>query len=270
MVETYARKHELKILVQPSRNRVSPFVQTLRREEIDIVVICSYSMILPLSVIETARIACINLHGGILPDYRGPHVLNWAVIRGEKETGVTLHHLDEGVDTGDIIDIARIPIEEEDTAITLESKITERSVELLARWWHDLVQGSAPRWKQPHEKGGYFPARTPEDGRIDWSLSSREVFNLVRALVRPWPGAFVQLGDRRMVAHRVLPVQSGSVASDGLPAGTISEGTDGLAWVKTGDGMLSLREIEVDGTNLKGSDILSWLRASGIRRFIPG
>ncbi len=187
--ETYAIDH----LVQPAFNRrnYKNFVTRLKQYRADLVIVNSYSLILRPDILTIPPLGAINVHGGLLPHYRGANVLNWVLVNGERETGVTLHYMDEGIDTGDIIIQKKIPIGLLDTAFTLRGKLHRAGCELLSELWSLLEAGAPiPCHKQDDARAAYYRRRKPEDGRIDWSLSEKEIYNLVRALVKPWPGAF--------------------------------------------------------------------------------
>lgn len=159
-------------------------------------------MILSKDLLSLPPLGAINLHGGLLPRYRGANVLNWVLVEGAQTTGVTAHYMSEKVDEGDIIYQIPVAIDEEDTAVTLKSKLDETALRLLDRIHAELsASRSLPRAPQDPGEARYYRRRTPEDGRIDWSRSDREIFNLVRALVKPWPGAHFTARDG---SHRVI------------------------------------------------------------------
>src|SRR5215472_15573318 len=212
-----ARAAGLPTLLQPPRDRVEPFVEELRALAPDVMVIWSYSMILPKSVIDVPRRGCVNLHGGLLPHYRGPHVMQWAIINGETETGVTLHYVDAGIDTGPVIAEERFPIEPEDDAFVVRGKLREAGTRLLRAWWPAIAAGTAPRAPQDESRAKYYPLRTPEDGRVDWTAPAATIHNLVRALAPPWPGAFTRLAGESASAR---PGIVGSVDGRGARVGT--------------------------------------------------
>jgi methionyl-tRNA formyltransferase len=151
----------------------------------------SYSMIINKDLLEIPRFGAINFHGGLLPEFRGANIINWVLIEGAKETGMTSHYMTAGIDDGDIIFQERISISEEDTAKTLKEKVDAIGFDMLRRIKNLLDQGKKlPRAPQDGSRSRYFRRRRPEDGLIDWRKSDEDIFNLVRALVHPWPGAF--------------------------------------------------------------------------------
>jgi methionyl-tRNA formyltransferase len=140
----------------------------------------------------------VGLHASLLPDYSGGAPLVWAIINGEKETGITLFQLDDGFDTGPIIGQRREPIFDNDTIATLYARIEERGLDLLRTHLPQIARGEAHYTPQDESRRRIFPQRSPEDGRIDWSWSARRVYNFVRAPTRPYPGAFTELAGERL------------------------------------------------------------------------
>ena len=250
-----ARAAGLPTLLQPPRDRVEPFVEELRALAPDVMVIWSYSMILPKSVIDVPRRGCVNLHGGLLPHYRGPHVMQWAIINGETETGVTLHYVDAGIDTGPVIAEERFPIEPEDDAFVVRGKLREAGTRLLRAWWPAIAAGTAPRAVQDESRAKYYPLRTPEDGRIDWTAPATTIHNLVRALAAPWPGAFTRLGAEKLVLRRVALLAGESASAQPGMVGSV----DGRgARVGTGRGELLIVNAEI-GDRVAGPGELAGL-----------
>ncbi|WP_035236132.1 bifunctional UDP-4-amino-4-deoxy-L-arabinose formyltransferase/UDP-glucuronic acid oxidase ArnA [Desulfobacter vibrioformis] len=160
---------------------------------------------------------CMNLHGSLLPRYRGRCPVNWVLVNGETETGVTLHHMTPRPDDGDIVGQKQVPVLETDTALTLHQKIGKAAGGLLAELLPKILDGTAPRMPQKNAVASYFKGRRPGDGQIDWTKSARVVRNLVRAVTRPYPGAFSFLGNRKCLFWDVAEV---AFASDAAP-GTI-------------------------------------------------
>ncbi len=148
-------------------------------------------------ILEIPKYGCINLHGSLLPKYRGRVPLNWAIINGEKETGVTLHYMTGKADAGDIIDQQKFAITDCDTARTVFDKATAAATEVLSRALPLLKENKAPRTPQDESQATKFGGRKPADGEIDWKKSAAEVRNLIRAVTRPYPGAFSFIGDRK-------------------------------------------------------------------------
>ncbi|MEI8245376.1 MAG: bifunctional UDP-4-amino-4-deoxy-L-arabinose formyltransferase/UDP-glucuronic acid oxidase ArnA [Lentisphaerota bacterium] len=148
-------------------------------------------------ILEIPKHGCLNLHGSLLPAYRGRVPINWAIINGETETGVTLHYMTTKPDNGDIVGQEKIAIGPDDTAKDVHQNATKAAAALLEKMLPLVKKGKAPRKKQDESKASYFGGRKPADGEIDWSKSAKEIRNLVRATTRPYPGAFSFMGDRK-------------------------------------------------------------------------
>jgi methionyl-tRNA formyltransferase len=201
-----------------------------------------YRDLIPPAILSLASRGALNLHGSLLPRYRGRAPVNWVLVNGERETGVTLHDMDAKADHGDIVDQERVPIAFEDTARTLFDKVAAAARVVLRRSLPLLAAGTAPRHPQDHARATSFGRRTPEDGRIDWSWPALRIHNLVRAVARPWPGAFTPAGGRRLLVWRAIP----RPAAPAEPGVILGPAEDGIL-VGCGDGALLVREAQFDG-----------------------
>lgn len=161
-----------------------------------------YRLMIPERILDLARLGAYNMHGSLLPGYRGRAPLNWAIINGEKETGVTLHVMVKAADAGDIVDRESVAIGPEETAGEVALRIPAAAVRIVARQIDALKAGTAPRHVQDESKAAYFGIRKPGDGRIDWAQPARRVVDLVRAVAPPFPGAFTDLGGRKVMIWR--------------------------------------------------------------------
>lgn len=161
-----------------------------------------YRSMLGPAILSSARRGALNMHGSLLPKYRGRAPVNWAILNGELQTGATLHYMVERADAGDIVDQLAVPILEDDDAREVFGKVTAAAEIVLARSLPGLIAGDAPRRPQVVEPGQYFGRRRPEDGRIDWSHPAVRIHNLVRAVAPPFPGAFAEVDGRRWWIHR--------------------------------------------------------------------
>jgi methionyl-tRNA formyltransferase len=182
-----------KLCVQPIKKskEYDIFLTRLRKETPDYFFCFSYSLLLDRELLDIPRSGAINFHGGLLPKFRGANIYNWVLIEGAEESGMTAHYMTDGIDDGDIILQEKVKILATDTAKTLKEKIDPLGLDLLKRIKYLIEKGQElPRTPQNQSKSGYYRRRHPEDGLIDWTKSDREIFNLIRALVTPWPGAF--------------------------------------------------------------------------------
>ena len=183
---------------QPDNPNDPAFVAAMAKLQPDFLFSCYYRHMLKKPLLDLPRLGALNLHGSLLPRYRGRCPVNWVLIQGEKETGVTLHYMVEQPDKGEIVAQKRVPIDPEDTARTLFAAMTAAAGELMAEVYPALREGTAPRIPQDQSQASYFGGRGPEDGRIDWQKPSQEIYNLVRAVTHPYPGAFTTLKGRKL------------------------------------------------------------------------
>ena len=219
------------------------FVARLRSIAPDFLFSFYYRRMLSPEVLATARRGAFNMHGSLLPRYRGRAPVNWAVLRGERETGATLHEMVEKPDAGRIVGQQAVPIGEDDTAGEVFARVTDAAEAVLRRELPRLLDGAATLVPQDLARGSYFGGRRPEDGRIDLARPAREVHDLVRAVAPPYPGAFL---DYRGAVLRVLRTRR-------LPAGPLAAAPgvrceDGRLLLDCGDGAsLEATEIEYAG-----------------------
>lgn len=211
----------------------------LRQIGTDLILSFYYRTMIPKEVLDIPELGAYNIHGALLPKYRGRACVNWAVINGEKETGATLHVMTEFADRGEIIAQKSVPINFEDTAHDVFLKVAEASREILRSSLPSLENGTAKRYPQDESKATKFGKRRPEDGEIDWSRSADEIYNLVRALTHPFPGAFTHWEGKKFFIWKALP-EKGT-----FEPGKIKEGSPML--VGTGSGLLRILKIQPEG-----------------------
>lgn len=182
----------------------------------DLILSVFYRSLLPDAVLGAAKIAALNLHPSLLPAYRGRAPINWALVHGERETGITLHHMARRADAGDIVAQREVPIAPRATALSLYLEIEQAGIELLAEALPLVANGTAPRIRQDESKASKVGRRRPEDGRIDWSWPAARIDALVRAVAPPWPGAFGTIGGERVEIHAGEPEEQIEADSDGV------------------------------------------------------
>jgi methionyl-tRNA formyltransferase len=209
-VAELARSHALDTLVDPEP---APLFSAIERISPDFIFSFYYRRMLPAALLKLARRGAFNMHGSLLPKYRGRAPVNWAVLHGETETGATLHEMVEKPDAGRIVDQEAVPIGPEETAAEVFGKVTDAAEAVLRRSIQKMLDGKIELRAQDLSAGSYFGARKPEDGRIDWSRSALEIHNLVRAVAPPYPGAFS--GDLKIFRTRLEADRKPSIAKPG-------------------------------------------------------
>ena len=215
----------------------------LEKTEADVCVVAAFGQIIPASILHMKKYGCINVHASLLPKYRGAAPIQWAVIDGEKESGVTIMQMDEGLDTGDMLAKAIVPLDEKETGGSLFDKLSEAGGRLCVETLAKLEKGEITPEKQGESPTAYASMLDKKMGNIDWSKSAVVIERLVRGL-NPWPSAYTHLDGKtlKIWACDVLP-QSASKGE----SGEILEVTKDAIHVQTGNGILVLREIQLAG-----------------------
>jgi methionyl-tRNA formyltransferase len=218
-----------------------------------------YRNMLKKALLDIPSRGAFNMHGSLLPKYRGRVPVNWAIIKGEKETGSTLHVMNEKPDNGAIVDQQAVPILPDDTALEVFHKVTCAAEVALNRCLPGLLVGTATLTPQDLSQGGYFGGRRAEDGRIDWRQGAREIHNLVRAVAPPYPGAFSMLDGKPLRIFRTQ-VEPGFAPRTGQPA---FYGENGRCYAACGDGkVLRVLAFELDGANIEPAAFAAALGAT--------
>jgi methionyl-tRNA formyltransferase len=195
-----------------------------------------YRHMLPDALLQLASAGAYNMHGSLLPAYRGRVPVNWAVLKGERETGATLHEMVSKPDAGAILDQTSVPILPDDTAFEVFQKVTVAAEQTLWRVLPGLLDGSAPRLGNDLSRGSYYGGRKPEDGRIDWSRPASEIYNLIRAVAPPYPGAFFDHRGERLIIAAARPWRGASPVPDDADLSPGLHVTDNLFFALCGDG----------------------------------
>jgi methionyl-tRNA formyltransferase len=203
-VAQLAHGHGIETLVSEDMNHLRERISVISPE---FIFSFYYRRMLPPEVLSLAKRGAFNMHGSLLPKYRGRAPVNWAILKGESETGATLHEMVAKPDAGRIVDQERVPIGPDETAAEVVARVSDAAETVLKRSLPHLLAGTASLKKQDLSKGSYFGGRRPEDGRIDWSKSALEIHNLVRAVAPPYPGAFTDQMNifRTRVENRSAP-----------------------------------------------------------------
>jgi len=184
------------------------WVERIRKMEPDIIFSFYYRNMVGKEILDLPPAGCLNLHGSLLPRYRGRCPVNWVLVHGEKETGVTLHYMTPRPDDGDIVGQKRVPIDDNDTALSLHKKLATAAGDLLYDLLPKIRENRAERIPQEKSSASYFGGRRPDDGEIDWRQDAASVRNLVRAVTRPYPGAFSYLGNRKYIFWQVRTAET--------------------------------------------------------------
>ncbi len=239
-VKILATEYNLSIY-QPEKVREPSFLRTLERLAPDVIIVAAFGQLLPQTVLDIPPCGTINLHPSLLPKYRGAAPIQWALINGETETGVTLMLLDAGEDTGDVISTASIPIRDEDTAFTLTEQLAELGASQLARLLTDMPMGTPPlATPQNAAAATHAPRLTKENGHIDWHQPATTIHNLVRGTAI-WPGAYTFFRDNlrlKIISCQPLPQMLAT------PAGTLEIVEKRKLRVATAEGTLQLLKIQ--------------------------
>ncbi|MBT9133318.1 MAG: Methionyl-tRNA formyltransferase [Firmicutes bacterium] len=222
---------------QPCSLRNSEVLDFLRGQSLDVIVVAAYAKLLPTAVLAVPRFGCQNIHASLLPKYRGGAPIHWAIVNGERETGVTIMQMARGLDTGDIIEQRAIPITPEDTCGSVTAKLALLGAELMLRVVALPDAGQQQRTAQAHDLMSTARTVRKLDGLINWSLDSRQIDALVRGM-HPWPGAYTHWRQGVLGILATCPTAGGPA----LPPGTVSC-QDGRLWVGCRDGSIELQKV---------------------------
>ncbi|HTG80693.1 MAG TPA: methionyl-tRNA formyltransferase [Geobacteraceae bacterium] len=238
-VKVLAERHGITVL-QPVKVRAPEFIDMMKGLAPDLIVVIAFGQILPKALLEIPRYGCINVHASLLPRYRGAAPINWCIINGETETGVTTMQMDVGLDTGDMLVKKRTAIDPEEDSRALHDRLAMLGAKTLAETLDLLVADKLVPEKQDDALSCYAPMLKKEHGLLDWSTGAQEIKNLVRG-VTPWPGAFSYLDGKAVKVFRV-DVADGS----GTPGTILRAGREGID-VACGRGSVLVKELQLEG-----------------------
>lgn len=240
-VKEKAIEHEIPVY-QPEKIREQECVEKLAAYQPDIIVVAAYGQILPKSILDMAKYGCVNVHASLLPKYRGAAPIQWSIIDGETQTGVTTMMMNEGLDTGDMIEKSVVDITASDTAGSLHDKLMVAGAELILSTMKKLEEKTAVLTEQNDAESCYAKMLKKEMGNIDFSMSAEKIEHLVRGL-NPWPSAYTKYKDK------TLKIWSASVVEKNTDAkpGEIVEVTKNSFCVQTGEYLLEIRELQLEG-----------------------
>jgi methionyl-tRNA formyltransferase len=228
-----------------SQNSIGCEEQALLELKPDLILSVGYRQIIPEKSLRIPKEGGINLHGSLLPKYRGGAVLNWAIINGDDKIGVTAHIMEKKFDSGDIVGQLEVPIHSEEDVFDVYKKTLPLYSELSLKAVNDIENGTLERISQDESKATYTKQRGPEDGLIDWNNSSEDLYNWIRALAFPYPGAFTFSNDEKIIIWKSSVHKDYEGSQDIQPGTVLGAFGDGFA-VKTGDGALLVLSAQID------------------------
>ena len=188
--------------ITPNANELANLIPRFQELAPDYIFSFYYRFMIPEQILKCAKIAALNMHGSLLPKYRGRAPVNWAILHGETETGATLHVMEAKPDAGDIVGQAAVSIGPDETATDVFGKVSEAAVKVIEQVLPSLIRGNIPRKPNELQKGSYFGGRKPADGQIHWNQTAKQVHDLVRAVAPPYPGAFTDHNNKTMIVGR--------------------------------------------------------------------
>ena len=247
-------------IYQPRKVRDPEFIKILKEKNPDVIVVVAFGQIIPQEIIDLPRYGCINVHGSLLPKYRGAAPIQWAVIDGEKESGVTTMQMDAGLDTGDMLLKTVVPLEEKETGGSLFQKLSKAGAELLLRTLKGLEENSLTPEKQGESTTPYAKMLTKEMGRIDWRQDASVIERLIRGL-NPWPSAYTYLDGKTLKIWQAAAEEGDTEEQPGI----VTEVNKKELKVQTGKGILSLKEVQLEGKKTDGDRRFPERKRSGER-----
>jgi methionyl-tRNA formyltransferase len=246
-------------VVQPTKLRTGEFGAWVKAQDVDVALVIAYGRILPKDVLDGPRLGCVNVHASILPKYRGAAPIAWAIVHGEKETGITLMKMDAGMDTGEILEIRRTPIGEDETAGELGVRLGLLGAEAVRESLPRYVRGELPATPQDASLATTAPLLEKSMGRIDWSKPAREVHDHVRGM-NPWPLAFTLARGKRVIVHRTKKI--GGIAARPARPGEVVIADKTRVVVACGDGHVTLERVQLEGRKPIGG--AEWFLGRGV------
>ncbi|PMH45383.1 methionyl-tRNA formyltransferase [Vibrio sp. 10N.286.49.B3] len=251
-VKNIALEHDIPVY-QPENFKSDEAKQQLVDLKADLMVVVAYGLLLPQAVLDTPRLGCINVHGSILPRWRGAAPIQRSIWAGDQETGVTIMQMDIGLDTGDMLSIATLPIEATDTSASMYEKLADLGPDALIACLSDIAQGTAQPVKQDDELANYAKKLSKEEAKIDWTMDAVAIERCVRAF-NPWPMSYFSAADNNI---KVWQSRVDAQKTE-QPAGTIIQVDKSGIYVATGNGVLVLEQLQVPGKKaMSVQDILN-------------
>ena len=252
-VKECALKYNLPVF-QPERIKRPEAVEELRKFPADVFVVAAFGQILSEEILTMPKYGCINIHASLLPKYRGAAPIQWCIVDGEKETGVTIMQMDAGIDTGDILFTKKVAITEEETGGSLFDKLSQAGAELIVEALPKIEAGEVKPVKQDEARSNYARMLKKEDGQINWNRPAEEIGRLVRGM-DPWPSAFTYYRGKQFKIWKAQAVDGGT---EGLLPGTIAQIEKQGIWIACGSGMLQVTEAQMEGKKrMSAADLMN-------------
>lgn len=247
-VKTAALAHGIEIY-QPRRIREPECVEHLKNYEADIFIVAAFGQILSAEILEMPKYGCVNIHASLLPKYRGASPIQWAVINGEKTAGVTTMQMDAGIDTGDILEKTELPLADDETGGSLFDKLAEAGAKLCVQTIARIQDGTVTRTRQDEAQATHVGMITKQMGNIDWTKPAIQIERLIRGL-DPWPSAFTRLNGKTLKIWKAAVLEGG----DSGQAGQVVSADQRQLIIQTGEGRLSLLEVQLEGKKRMAAD----------------
>ena len=229
-------------VMQPETTKDEGFIGEVNRLSPDVIVVAAYGRILTRDLLNIPPLGSINVHASLLPKYRGPAPIQWAIINGERRTGITIVKMDEGIDTGDILLVQEVEVGDDDTAQSLHDTLREVGARLIITALDQLNKGTLHPMPQDHRKATHAPFLRKEDGLIDWGQDARDIRNRIRGFT-PWPGAYTYFKGLQL---KIFNAEIISEASNGKAGTVVQSGMEGVK-VTTGKDSLLIKEVQLEG-----------------------
>ena len=258
-VKELALAHEIPVY-QPRRVREESAVSVLRTLSPDVIIVVAFGQIIPREILELPRFGCLNVHASLLPAYRGAAPVQWAVIDGAAQTGVTIMQMNEGLDTGDIISVKKVLLAPDETGGSLFDRLSVTGTELLMETLPSVFDGTAQRIPQPQESPTHYASMLKKaDGRVSWEKDAVQIERLVRGM-NPWPSAYTTRGSKTLKLWKTAVISQEQAERAGIPdvqerrCGEVVYVDKSAVWIKTGNGILSLLELQPEGKKRMTAD----------------
>ena len=252
-VKECALKYNLPVF-QPERIKRPEAVAELKKFPADVFVVAAFGQILSEEILTMPKYGCINIHASLLPKYRGAAPIQWCIVDGEKETGVTIMQMDAGIDTGDILFTKKVEITEEETGGSLFDKLSQAGAELIVEALPKIEAGEVNPVKQEEALSNYARMLKKEDGQINWKRPAEEIGRQVRGM-DPWPSAYTYYKGKQFKIWKAQAVEGGT---EGLQPGTIAQIEKQGIWIACGSGMLQVTEAQLEGKKrMSAADLMN-------------